>query len=145
MGVPDLSWVLAFCAPEGAPNRAGSFVAKLFHFVQARLIQRVMHLLREEEGERIACIVFDGLSVANQARHGDGGPTAVCRACEGEALGPFFYCTRRTHTPRKTHATTHTHTHTRTHTHVASFFMLLVVVLLVLLTLALLVLLAGSW
>ena len=64
MGVPGLAWILAFCEPEDtADNREGSFVSKLFHFVQARLTQRVMHLLREEEGERVACIVFDGLNV----------------------------------------------------------------------------------
>ena len=83
MDVAELAWILPFCASEGPPNRAGSFVAKLFHFVQARLIRREMHLLREEEGERVACIVFDGLSVANAQRHGDEPLLAKCTAaCE---------------------------------------------------------------
>ena len=67
----------------GTPNRAGSFVSKIFHFVQARLIRRVMYLLREGEGERVACIVFDGLNVANKARHGDEPLLSKCAAaCE---------------------------------------------------------------
>ena len=79
----ELQWILPYLNPEGAPNRAGSFVAKLFHFVQAPLLRRVMHLLEEEEGERVACIVFDGLNIANAARHGDEPLLQACTAaCE---------------------------------------------------------------
>ena len=85
MDVPELAWILDFCAPEGTTdNREGSFISKLFHFVQARLTQRVMHLLREEEGEHLACIVFDGLNVANAQRHGDEPLLAKCTAACGE-------------------------------------------------------------
>ena len=43
-----------------------------------------MHLLREEEGEHLACIVFDGLNVANAQRHGDEPLLAKCTAACGE-------------------------------------------------------------
>ena len=79
----ELQWILPYLDPEGAPNRAGSFVAKLFHFVQAPLLRRIMFLLREEEGEQVACIVFDGLNVANAAHHGDESLLQKCTAaCE---------------------------------------------------------------
>ena len=79
----ELQWILPYLDPEGARNRAGSFVAKLFHFVQAPLLRRIMFLLREEEGEQVACIVFDGLNVANAAHHGDESLLQKCTAaCE---------------------------------------------------------------
>ena len=94
MAVPQLAWILPFCPPEGtSDNREGSFVSRLFHFVQARLMQRVMHLLREEEGERLACIVFDGLNVANKARHGDEPLLDKCTAACTLVRGPACTCT----------------------------------------------------
>ncbi len=84
----ELRWILPYLNPEGAPNRAGSFVSKLFHFVQAQLLQRVMHLLQEDEGEHVACIVFDGLNIANAARHGDEPLLQKCTAaCEEVCSG----------------------------------------------------------
>ena len=83
MKLKELQWIIPFLDPEGAPNRAGSFIAKLFHFVQAPLLLRVRHLIEEEEGERVACIVFDGLNVANVERRGDEPLLARCTAsCE---------------------------------------------------------------
>ena len=92
MKLKELQWILPFLDPEGAPNRAGSFIAKLFHFVQAPLLLRVRYLIEEEEGERVACIVFDGLNVANAERHGDEPLLAKCTAaceevCPGMNMG----------------------------------------------------------
>ena len=85
MAQPELQWVLAFCEPEGSnsKNRAGCFVAKLWHFPLARLMQRVMHLVEHEEGERVSCVVHDGFNIANAALRGDEPLLVRCKAaCE---------------------------------------------------------------
>ena len=83
MARPELRWVLSFCGAEDSENRTGCFIAKLWHFPLARLMQRVVHLLEEEEGEHVATVVHDGLNVANPARHGDEPLLAKCTtACD---------------------------------------------------------------
>jgi hypothetical protein len=85
MARQELQWILAYCKED---NRAGSFMAHLYHFIECKLLLRVYRMFVEEIGIGVAALVFDGLNVKDKSKHGNQAILDRARAvCEEVAPG----------------------------------------------------------
>ena len=70
IAISELQWLLPFC---NETNKAGSFISRLYNFIECKLLLRVYKMLRDEFGLKVAALIFDGLNVADKSKHGDQG------------------------------------------------------------------------
>ena len=68
MSRPELKWILPYCK---ADNRAGSFMSYLYYYIECKLLVRVHRMFTEEINLPVATLLFDGMNVADQSKHGD--------------------------------------------------------------------------
>ena len=87
IGRTELKWMLAFCT-DGKGGLAGSFMSRLYNYIESRLLVRVKTMLEREFELAVAALVFDGLNIADPTAHGN--PRILERAnavCEEVAPG----------------------------------------------------------
>jgi hypothetical protein len=63
----ELAWILPNCKEE---NRPGSFIALLYHWIEAQLLSAV-HSMLEGKSLEMAALIFDGINIVGSSHFGD--------------------------------------------------------------------------